>query len=756
MRIETFFLALLFFTSAVSAIQYPHFRDNVNISTVYIKTNITAGQNYTFYIYDNYYTNAGNGKRVWSHFDDFEDGSINTSLWTTYAGAGVESGGVLDLGGTTKMYIDTDYTNMTLYAQAYFVEFRFLGVNDRLASGDVDFSNDVYMIHNDSGTYGVQNRNGGTTSQSFPFPSGVYAPVLMKLNSSERTVTYYNGNLIANLTGNVPSSADMDLYLYTYAPDTEILRLQWIGSSDYYLAREPAVNCVSNVCTINAYETKNNIVIPLTTTYAAGNISVFDIDLGFGSVEYETKVVEGSSSPFNFTYEQTNISNIYANLTYNNSIYPASLIDVSGNAYTFQYNLSIPSISINNTNVSFYWNYTVVYTNSTISQKLTSQYNQSITSIGLTNCSDGDKIYSLIFKNEDTQNSINATLTVEGTIKNGNVEKNYSFSYSLNSTQYVCSLQNSGEEQINATLIYTSPGYDIRQYFINSLKDLSILDNVSLYLANTSSTDVWTITVIRDTSGVEGATVEVIRKYGGNSTLVANKLTDSSGITQFNLYTGTVQYRFNVYDEYGDLKVSTTYAFLPSGQGNSLTFTIGQGQLFDFYKLAGYSSTCTESINQISCDVYDASGTPSTFTLIVYFTNGFNGTTTACTQPVLTASGTVTCSNLNTTSVGSLGCFSYVLSARYAGAEYVLETNANELCRLRPQFGYMGGILVLLVFVTLVFLALEQKDVELQTSTITVAVALALFFAAITNLFVIPFSWMIVAAFILAAMVVTK
>lgn len=539
------------------------------------------------------------------------------------------------------------------------------------------------------------------------------------------------------------------------------------------------LNTTNNVTGTNIlYDLKDGETgwINLTTTYQGVKTAshVFNISLNKLYVHkhtttvipfsllnetFDTAVLEGQQVENSLIFNASNnVSSIKGNLTINNTKYSANVSKI-GNRFNLSVDRTIKEISGNAT-IDFYWNYSIVYNTGEYELGNTTTKNQTLYEFNLEDCngSSGKQVYVVYTRDEATDTALNTTLEILGTIYTDKVTKNLSFTFNTNDTHFLCALPVANVSfNSDLELTYSATGYEVRKHYISDKTNVSDTSTIILYTANTSATDLWTVYVKRVSIGVNHVKIDVLRRYNGISTVVATKYTDVSGLAQFDLYTQTVDYSFNIYDENGELVISTFPSTLLAGTGNSLTFSLTSEQGFSFYSLTEISANCTESLSKISCSVYDPSGVSSDFNLKVSFTNAYNGTTTVCNTLLSTSSGVLSCQNLSSIAPDSNGCFSYTLYVTNSNSQKSLSSNTNSLCRPRANFGINGGIIALLILLSLVVISVNYPlGEQQQKAALTISLAFWVLFVTVTNIFVIPFAWMIVAAIILLGVVTSK
>ena len=174
-------------------------------------------------------TDASNGPATFDFFDDFNDGTVDTNKWTI-TGDIIETGGYLQVGGTTTSIAQQNVANYPLFSRGYALRER----------GFVSGSGYVYIGFSDTGitrfAMGPHGANGyytydGTIDRSTPGVGQTSYAVYDTLWTASN-VKYYQNDVLAATHDN-PPSVPMGPYLRSGSPP-------YYASCDWILIRKCA------------------------------------------------------------------------------------------------------------------------------------------------------------------------------------------------------------------------------------------------------------------------------------------------------------------------------------------------------------------------------------------------------------------------------------------------------------------------------------------------------------------------------------
>lgn len=245
----------------------------------------------------------------------------------------------------------------------------------------------------------------------------------------------------------------------------------------------------------------------------------------------------------NLTYNSTIITNINASLNYNNTVYSAARTDF-GSFYTFDVGVIIPNV-ITETNISFYWNYSVNSVNYNTTIK-----NQTVFIPSVDNCT-GSSFYSINFTilNETDDSPAISDLNIYVSVWSDNPlnTKNINLSYTGNYKYSLCLAPPFANFTLNAQMEYESTGFAKKLYYLTDFDISNQTRFVNLYLTNGTTQVEFTI-LDYDDNVVEEAILKVLSYDVGTDSFKVTEIleTDSNGVVYAQIIQNTQFYRFIV------------------------------------------------------------------------------------------------------------------------------------------------------------------------------------------------------------------
>ncbi len=262
------------------------------------------------------------------------------------------------------------------------------------------------------------------------------------------------------------------------------------------------------------------------------------------TVNFTTPVIEQTNQSFVLILDLpsgVNI-NVSANLNYNNTWYTPTLTNISTQA-NFTVTLITPRLGTeNSTNITFYWNYSI-----NAREYNTTFNNQTVDKILLTDCGAG--ALALNFTGQDGNNLTNITTTFSATftvfIYGTTFERNYTFSYSLQSHHEICIEPPGATYQTDAQIEYNGSGYSLRNYYFDNHTINNQTENIVLYLTPATTRITFTVKDASD-QPVENVIINVLRYYLDTNTFRTIEImkTDDDGEALGQLVTFLNWYKF--------------------------------------------------------------------------------------------------------------------------------------------------------------------------------------------------------------------
>lgn len=275
---------------------------------------------------------------------------------------------------------------------------------------------------------------------------------------------------------------------------------------------------------------------------------------------YESEnVLETESKKFsiNFTINDSFVEDIDATLSFDGTYYEAATKTSSSDSIYFDKNIASGLLTTENeTNKSFFWNYTITNAGlgNNITDNSTTTKNQTIYKMIVSNCTDSIANTTAInYSVLDTIFDTAAYVVSEASFTVWNGSSSSTRSYGLNwdnsSSFNLCIWPNWATIYTNYKLLYTGYGDTNSRIRTNDTLD-NITDYVTLYIT-TEGDDISINVVDENDNGLEDMNVEawIYDISENNYTLVSEEETDPDGLAIMRLYTaGEDEYRFLIYD----------------------------------------------------------------------------------------------------------------------------------------------------------------------------------------------------------------
>jgi hypothetical protein len=282
----------------------------------------------------------------------------------------------------------------------------------------------------------------------------------------------------------------------------------------------------------------------------------------------------------NLTYNSGNYPVITAILNYNNTEYTTTKTGSGSNAI-FTSSVQLPAVSsqVNNT---FYWTISITNTTDTYEYNSTINY-QLVNPISLAVCNSTINITALNFtaySEKTLERLFNVTFkgVIEYWIGSSSDYKTYEFS-NLSTDQLDICISNHVNYTTKISLQASLTDYNPTEYNLINYQINNVTQDFSLYLLNISSTTPFIIKIQgQNQLPLEDYYVYIYRYEPSSKTpnLVQSVKTDSLGQTIGFFETYTVDYKFLVYDDDGNLVyTSSKMKIIPTTTPYTLTFTVG-------------------------------------------------------------------------------------------------------------------------------------------------------------------------------------
>jgi len=286
----------------------------------------------------------------------------------------------------------------------------------------------------------------------------------------------------------------------------------------------------------------------------------FTWGFSLGNATYNQNTSTTASETFTINGTKTaQISSISATLWYNGTGY-ASTVSTSGNEFSITNTLDILAEWLG-TN-SFFWEINYFGTFGAFSQN-SSSYTQTVSNFSIFSCSSPSLTgLTLNFTTYDSDTDLRLNSSFEATIEyyiaggSGVASETFNFQdLAENKSNWMFCLNSTSNATINAFVSYFSDGYDRRDYIIEDGLIGNFVQNIPLYLALTTDTDVVTV-IVKDQNynAIPGALVSIQEWIVGTNTYktigMFTTSSDGEGIINLELfntwYRAVVSYQGNI------------------------------------------------------------------------------------------------------------------------------------------------------------------------------------------------------------------
>ncbi len=422
--------------------------------------------------------------------------------------------------------------------------------------------------------------------------------------------------------------------------------------------------CITTNSTSNITYVQNINNLTMNVTEEFGFVTANFTSWSFNFLEAETDITSfvNETSEQDFTLNLStaiNILSISAFLNYNETVFDISTVTCDGGDCTLENTIDIPLVTAGeNENKSFFWEISIFNGTDSLQINTTSR-DQNVTRIHLEACNGTYTDTSLNFTAYDEQTLAQlATYNFNGTfeywIGGGTVRRSNSF---INTSQefMTCILPNA-EMKTDAIINYDqngTSGYTSRFYYLDDFVLDSNLQNISLYLLNTSTSTSF-ILKVQDESllPVSEAIIEIHRFYPGEGIfrIVQIARTDDNGKSIGFFETETIDYKFIIKKDGETLLETGQQKVIPETSPFTLTFNIGdplgevwssQQELDDLNSSLIWNDT-SGMVTYVYIDSSDNFTLARLLVIKQSLTNSSNDTT-ICNTNLSIASGTLTC-----------------------------------------------------------------------------------------------------------------
>lgn len=547
---------------------------------------------------------------------------------------------------------------------------------------------------------------------------------------------------------------------------------------------------------------------------------------------YSTTSLEETNQTFSILFQNYNLtSSSTANMTYNGTTYNGAINYVNSSYVQFNLSLITPIVNVNNTNISFRWNYSLSYSNGTTRDNFTDILEQNVTwkyypiwnslnniegmitnftfnitsgNVNITNVlleingtnftmnitSNSYNVlqslpqrvnistiltlypsfninysqYSFLRKipfnltlyemlltycgtvtntsvanftilNQTTNEVLNATLSSNFVYWNNNISfyKNSSLNYSKSNGYTVCIYPSTATYTTNAQMIYESPGFSSKLYYLYNNILSSTISQFILYLTRGTTQVTLQVVNVND-DPIENALIKVLSYDVGTDTYTTTEIlqSDTDGNAFAQLVLNTNWYAFIV-EINGVVRLQTVPTIITS-TSKKLRVGFGDSYIDLFSKTQGISSALTfiSATNTFSLTYSDPSGDVQNVCLNLKRT-GLAGDENIGTTCLTSTAGTI---NINATSPGD----DTFVATSYANFDtddtFYLGSLSHSFETGYLDWGKSGLFITFLVILTLSLIALWSAEISVVMATLglVASILLGMFYITYTLL----------------------
>ena len=376
-----------------------------------------------------------------------------------------------------------------------------------------------------------------------------------------------------------------------------------------------------------------------------------------------TTVLATENFGINISYNSSSYSAISAILTYNNSNY-TGIETGSGDNIIFNSSITIPQITTQQQNNSFFWN--IILVNANGNNFFTSnKYNQSVSLVNIDNCTANTiRLINYTLYDEDSLGqiiagpSLNTTVQVSASLydsSNTLLVTSFNNSYSnISSIQLCISSKTANNYIINTQIKYKASGYVTKYYNQQQVPLSSALNsNISLYDLLVTRSQEFAIAV-KDENRIllNNVLVNIQRQYLPLGTFLTVEIpaTDGGGTIGHFVLSDEI---YNIYIYQGQTLLGTFLNYRPvcqnqaAGQCSLELDLTGVNIIPNNNPYTGLGVSYNQSYNTVtraySVNFQSLDGTPKTLVLNVSMLSP-NINNNICTQSFTSSVGTLLCS----------------------------------------------------------------------------------------------------------------
>lgn len=501
-----------------------------------------------------------------------------------------------------------------------------------------------------------------------------------------------NFSFIVNLTN--PGTATCDLFINSLARGenntvanntlTTILNNVSLnhGINPWFISCNGSLGNVSNSST-------NNLNVTL----------VYDIDQN-----YTEDVIESSLHAYSILVEAGIDVEVNGTLYLNGTAFPSSSEVTVGNRTTITTTGQIPTIDVNEENITFYWN--ISYGGGYfISREITQTVFQAFLGAcgGITNTT---TLNFTLFDEDNHTIALYGDLEIAFTevdVTGGNFSLNTSLSFTNQTYFEICIYPANETYTVDATLLYNSTDHVIRYYYLSN----SVLDNVTDTIILYTELDSLAQSVkfiVKDVyhAAQEEAILKLQRYYVAQNEYIQVAMGQTGFDGTISIYLKPEEFYKILVEDDGTLLQEYTPRYITETE---IELFVSLGELVEYYEYYDSIASHCEFQNDsqtLVCTYSDTSGRMVDATLLVEQIRPLGTWATVCEETSTATSGTLLCdlSAQNTT-------VRYSLTGSFCCSEttlYTLATGILDFAERIFDFGLTGVLIAFLLIMALILI----------------------------------------------------
>jgi len=266
----------------------------------------------------------------------------------------------------------------------------------------------------------------------------------------------------------------------------------------------------------------------------------YDFSTTNASVIYSSAVSELEQQTITFNINKTSmITSTDASLIYNGTL-KSSVKTSYPNYDNYISTFITPDIEESQTNLSFYWNYTLY--SSTLNYTGNVTQNQTVYAIEIDNCTTyTTRAINFTLIDLDTLNQVNGTLSgyFQAWVDVISSYTSVNLTWGTSSNFGVCINLPNTEYQFYSQMEYGASGYEDKTYYFQNSTLNNVTKNVNLYLENSTTEITFTVTDLND-NPIEDVYIHVLSYNLATNTFTTTEIlnTDDAGIALGQLVLG--------------------------------------------------------------------------------------------------------------------------------------------------------------------------------------------------------------------------